>query len=183
MKSQGWERWLSCWEYFLIFQKTESVPCIYLEQLTHLLLQLRGPSRYLHTHVSRHSHTDIWYVHNFKKPEKLGWDFWKGLHWTLNLHAKIHTIYVLIVFILYECSMFVIGELQNWNHGWLEDFRTELSVRPVYPLDTVTGDRYKVHTQGSHNRGFYLKLFIHFAYQPQLFLLLLLPLLSTPIFK
>lgn len=78
--------------------------------------------------------------------------------------------------------MFVIGELQPWNHGWLEDFRrTELSVRRVYPLDIVTGDSYKVHTQGSHNRGFYLKLFIHFAYQPQLFLLLLLPLLSPPL--
>lgn len=43
-----------------------------------------------------------------------------------------------MVFILYEHSMFVIGQLQNWTYGGLDDFRgTELSVSGVSTLLTL----------------------------------------------
>lgn len=138
MKSQGWERWLSCWEHFLIFQKTwvwfpasawashpPAAPAL-------------GTLRCVHIHVSAHSHTDTCYIHNFKKTEKWDWDFWKGLHWTLNLRVNTCSICALMVFILYEHSMFVIGQLQNWTYSGLDDFRgTELSVSGVSTLLTL----------------------------------------------
>lgn len=41
----------------------------------------------------------------------------------LNLYVNMYNIDVLIVLILYECSILVIGGLQNWNHGWSDVFK------------------------------------------------------------
>lgn len=135
MKSQGLERWLSCWEYFLILQKT----WVWFPASTWASHPPAAPA--LGTlQVSAHTrectpHTDTCYIHSFKKPEKWGWDFWKGLHWTLNLRVNICSIYALMVFILYERNMFVIAQLQNWTYGGLDDFRgTELSVSGMSTL-------------------------------------------------